>query len=184
MAKKKSLSSPGIDLSGLTAAQLEALAVEAKAKAIELGEKEAKVNLKAMKENGELTALQKEWAALGREGKKLSRPAKFEIVIPVRFTMNTEGPYEGEDLDNYISIGESDLFTHTFTATLLKDNNLTKEQRKVLVNVVDDYASNACDEIFDLVPKELMSHYDAFAEKVSTFVKKVVDKGLTLEDLK
>lgn len=185
MAKKevKSVAS-GVDLSNLSLAQLQALAVEASVKVAEYAEKEGKAAVKALKASGELDALKKEFAALGKEGKKLTRPAKFDLVLPVRFTMETEGP-DCESAFNYGGeVAEDDLFTHHFTATLLKEGgNLSKTQRDALENTVKDYAENACNEIYDVLPEGLMAHYEAFAEKVNAFVTKAKSLSVSAEDL-
>ena len=178
MAKKevKPVAS-GVDLSNLSLAQLQALAVEAKCKADEFA-------IKALKASGELDALKKEWAALGKEGKKLTRPAKFDLVLPVRFTMETDAPDCEYAFSDNGDVVEADLFNHTFSATLLKEGgNLNKQQRDALENTVNDYAQNACDDIFDVLPEGLMAHYVAFAEKVNAFVKKAKTLSVNLEDL-
>jgi len=188
MAKTKPVVS-GVDLTGLSTAQLEALVVEARARAIEQGEKDTKAAVKALKASGELDSYKKEFLALGKEGKKLARKATFELVLPIRFTINTEGPNLGQD-DGYTNIfaydgevTEDDLFIHRFEAKLTKDHNLTKNQVAAINEVIADYAENACDDIFDVIPEELMAHYNAFAEKVTAFVQKARASGLSLKDL-
>jgi len=187
MAKTKPVTS-GINLAELSAAQLEALIIEARVKSLEQKEKEAKATLKAFKASGELDALKKEYAALGKEGKRLSRKATFDLVLPIRFTITSEGPSLGvNEFTNLFSHGneitEDDLFSHSFTAKLTKDHNLNKNQVASLNNAIRDYAEHACDEIFDVIPEELSATYDAYAEKVSTFVGKARAAGLSLEDL-
>jgi len=188
MAKTKPVAS-GVDLTGLSTAQLEALVVEARTRAIEQGEKETKAAVKALKASGELDSFKKEFLALGKEGKKLARKSTFELVLPIRFTINTEGPNLGQD-DTYTNIfaydgevTEDDLFSHRFEAKLMKDHNLTKSQVATLNGVIADYAENACDDIFDVIPEELMAHYDAFAVKVTAFIQKARAAGLSLKDL-
>lgn len=183
MAKKevKPVAS-GVDLSGLSCAQLKALSVEASVRASDLAEKEGKAAIKALKASGELDALKKEWAALGKEGKQLARPAKFDIVVPVRFTMQTEGPDADAAFSGYDD--ESEFFNHTFTATILKEGgNLTKKQRDALENTVKDYAENACGDIYDVLPDGLMAHYDDYTKKVVAFVQKAKALSVSLEDL-
>ena len=184
MAKKevKPVAS-GVDLSELTLAQLQALAVEAFVRADEFADKEGKAAVKALKASGELDALKKEFAALAKEGKKLARPAKFDLVLAVQFTMETDGP-NVQDAFHYTDPSESDLFNHSFTAKLLKDGgNLTKKQREALDNTVADYAANACDDIYDVLPEGLIAHYEAFTEKVNAFVTKARSLSVSLEDL-
>jgi hypothetical protein len=188
MAKKTKPVSSGIDLTGLTTAQLQALAVEAKTKAAEQSEKETKAAVKALKASGELDSFKKEFLALGAEGKKLTRKSSFELVLPVRFTMTPGGPNLG--IDDYTNIfdydedlSEDDLFFYSFTAKLSKDHNLTKKQAAALNGVIEDYAKNACDDIFDVIPEELMTHYIAYAKKVSAFVQKAKEAGLSLKEL-
>lgn len=185
MAKKEVKSeASGVDLSNLTLAQLQALAVEANCRAEEFAEKEGKAAVKALKASGELDALKKEFAALGKEGKKLARSAKFDLVLPVRFTMQTEGP-SVEDAFNYGAVlNEGDLFNHSFSAVLLKEGgNLNKQQRDALQATVEDYAANACEDIYDVLPEGLMAHYEGFAEKMNVFVKKAKSLSVSLEDL-
>lgn len=183
MAKKevKPVAS-GIDLSGLTCAQLKALSVEASVKANEYAEKEGKAAIKALKASGELDAFKKEWAALLKEGKNLGKPIKFDIVLPVRFTMTTEGPNAPDAFNGYTD--ESDLFSHNFSATILKEGgNLTNKQRKALEATVEDYAANACEDIYDLLPEGLIAQYEAWAEKAAAFVKKAQAASIGIEDL-
>lgn len=188
MAKKVKPVSSGVDLTGLTAAQLKALVVEAKAKAAEQSEKETKAAVKALKASGELDLFKKEFLALGAEGKKLTRKSSFELVLPVRFTMTPGGPNLG--IDGYSNIfaydeplTEEDLFFYDFSAKLTKDHNLTKKQAAALNVVIGDYVKNACDDIFDVVPEELMAHYSAYAKKVSAFIQKAKEAGLSLKEL-
>ena len=178
----------GVDLTGLSTAQLEALVVEARARAIEQGEKDTKAAVKALKASGELDSFKKEFMALGKEGKKLSRKSTFDLVLPIRFTINSEGPNLGQDdgysnILSYDEVTEDDLFNHSFEAKLTKDHNLNKNQVATLNTVISDYAENACEDIFDVVPEELMAHYDAYAEKVTAFIRKAQAAGVTLKDL-
>lgn len=189
MAAKLKPVASGIDLTGLTAAQLDALVYEARAKSMEQSDKERKASVKALKASGELDAFKKEFLALGKEGKKLTCKATFELVLPIKFTVTTDGPRLSEDgnftsLFNYDGeITEGDLFDHSFTAKLLKDNNLTKKQAAALNAVVADYAENACNAIYEVVPDEFITRYDEFAAKVDAFVRKAKSVGLSLEDL-
>jgi len=183
MAKKevKPVAS-GVNLDGLSCAQLKALSVEASVKASDLAEKEGKAAVKALKASGELDALKKEWAALVKDGKKLARPAKFDIMVPVRFTMQTDEPAPAYAFDGYDE--ESEFFNHGFTATIIKEGcPLTKKQRDALENTVADYAANACEDIFDLLPEGLMAHYDAWTKKVVAFAKKAKEQSVSIEDL-
>jgi hypothetical protein len=188
MAKTKPVAS-GVDLTGLSTAQLKALVVEARTRVIEQGEKDTKAAVKALKASGELDSFKKEFMALGKEGKKLSRKATFDLVLPIRFTINSKGPNLGQDdgRSNIFSydgeVTEGDLFNHSFEAKLTKDHNLNKNQVATLNTVISYYAENACEEIFDVVPEELMAHYDAYAEKVTAFIRKSQAAGLTLKDL-
>ena len=186
MAQQPKPVASGVDLSNLSSAQLHALSVEAKARAIELGEKEGKAALKALKTSGEHDAIKKEFAAIGKDAKKLTRKASFDLVLPIRFTMEATTTELGEyDFKNSEKITEGDLFDYSFKAALLKDApGITKKQREVLNNTIADYVENACDDIYELVPDELMQHFGAHAEKVDTFVKKVRGLGLSHEDLK
>lgn len=199
MAKTKPVAS-GVDLAGLSTAQLEALVIEAKAKAIEQKEKDNKETVKALKESGELGSYKKEFIALGKEGKKLSRKATFDLVLPIRFTIHSEGPYLREEeihsgifsLGGYHNLGdndvtESDLFSHSFEAKLMRNHELysklTSDQVSAINSAIADYAENACEEIFNIIPEEIMDHYDNYAKKVTTFIKKMEAVGLTPEDL-
>jgi hypothetical protein len=183
MAKKevKPVAS-GVDLSGLSCAQLKALSVEATVRANEIAEKEGKAAIKALKASGELDAFKKEWAAIIKEGKALARPAKFDLVLPIRFTMTTDGPDTEEVFNGYED--EADFFSHSFSATILKEGgNLTNKQRKALEYTVDDYATNACEDIYDVLPEGLMAHYLKWTEKAAAFVKKAKEASVGLEDL-
>ena len=191
MPKVKPVAS-GVDLSNLSAAQLKALAVEARVKAIELSEKERKAAVNALKVSGELDALKKEWVALGNEGHRLTKKVTFNITLPIQFTMTTDGPYalSGEDNNDVFSyveltqeVTEDDLFTHDFTAKLLKGHDLSKKQAVAFNAAVADYAMGACSDIYEIMPEDVRSQYQAFAAKVEAFVIKAGDAGLTLKDL-
>jgi len=188
MAKTKPVAS-GVDLTGLSTAQLEALIIEAKAKSIEQSEKATKEAVEALKASGELDSFKKEFLSLGKEGKKLTRKVTFDLLLPIRFTMNSVGPYsttpsDGPNIFAYdVELTEGDLFDHTFEAKLTKDHNLTKNQASALNAIIADYVENACEDIYDIIPEELMEHYNAYAEKVTAFIQKAKAASLSLEDL-
>jgi hypothetical protein len=183
MANIKPVSS-GIDLSNLSTAQLEALAVEAKAKALELSAKEKEIAVAALKKTDDFINKKKEWLALNKHAKKLANAKTFDIVLPIRFTMTTE-LYQLCEIFKCASedLVEEDIFHHEFFAKLTKDHNLNKAQTKILNQVLEDYTTNACEDIHELVPQEIANLYAEFSSKLKDFVLQAIKSGLTAEDL-
>lgn len=188
MAKTKKHIASGIDLTGLSSAQLNALVIEAQVKSREQSEKENKATKKELKDSGQLDAFQKEFLALNKEGKKLSRKITFDLLVPITFTMLTEGPIiDDEGFDFPIAaLDVSDVFNYYFSAGINKNQKLlTKKQATLLNGLIEQFAEDYFedDEIYELVPKEKMAQFDEFVNKLNDLFSRVEASGLTFNDI-
>ena len=197
MAKKrgKKHTASGIDLSGLSFEQLNALISEARenvikiaeAKSREQAEKENKSIVKELKDSGEFAVLKEEFAALKEECEKLDDDFTFDVVVPIRFTMYSGSPIICDEGFDPVNCNSLELFDWQFTAELSMCHELAKmlnkKQVHVLNRIVKRYAEDACDEIFDIVPEEIINQHHDFGKRVTEFFQRIKAFGLTFNDI-
>lgn len=183
MSKKKIVAKPssGVDLSNLTDAQLELLITEVAERKTEVYETSKVAARKVLEDSGELKTLKATWSQFVKEGKRLAKSVSFDIILPIRFTVNSDGPHLSEAF-YYEDAGVDDLFPQTVTGKVIKDGTLNKKQFDLLNDAVEQYAADACNEILELSPADVSVRFDQFVKDVNTFVSTVTKQGLSIED--
>lgn len=175
----------GIDLSQLNADQLQALEIEVSVKRREQRDAEEKAAIKKLEDSGKLAEYKKQYAQFVKECGKLAAGGKFDILLPIRFTMSVDASLE--DHFSYGSYDQTSPFTFSFNAALFNASiagvTLTKKQREILNPVVNEYAEEACEDILTLVPAELMEKFNDFRKKFNDFTEEMTNIGVSLEDL-
>lgn len=167
-----------LDISKLTVAELEELSNQAKLRKIEILEKEKAKILKEAKKSGSFQELKEELRSLQKEVDSMN--FQFELNIPIVFTVAFEVYFDDLFSNDEVEI---DSFDTTVTGYISKNNQLTKKQYSVLNPSVQEYVSDACDEIRELFPKEVDKTQKELIKKAGILINKMKKLNLTVDDI-
>lgn len=179
MAEKVATS--GVDLSGLSVAKLTLLQEEVSSLLYQKEDEKRANALAALKESGKLGEMKAAFKSLKADYKALDKSKfSFTLTIPVEFTIQLRAE---SDLHDLVNNGYyDDAFYYEVKAKVVGDT-LTKKQKDVIGPVVEDYAHNACDAVFDLCPEEFTDRMDLFSHQCESLTKLCEKHGLAAEDL-
>lgn len=164
-----------VDLEKLSSSQLEQLLTDASAAIQERKAAGRADSLKKLKESGELQALKTAKKNILGKIKELGKAKfTFEVTVPIVFTLESE--LEDSDLRYYSG------FYHTMKGALSKNNNLTARQAKLLKGVVEEYAENACEDILQLAPDDVLSRFDDLEKEIAALQKQATKAKLDIEE--
>lgn len=188
MAKKKEAVAvqSGVNLDGLSLEQLQALQSEIIRKTETVLEDKRQSGLAELKQAGRLQEFKAAAKEFQKEMKRLAKGGQFEIVLPIRFSMEGELYDELSRWLQYDNPDLSDFISFNFTAKLAANAqamNVTKNQHEILNETVRSYAEDACDDIFELMPATMKAEIDGFMKRFNSFQVEVKKFGLTAKDL-
>jgi len=185
MAKKKQPVS-GVDLTNLSLEQLKLLQGEIFQKTEKLLEDQHENSLAEAKQSGRFQELKDQAKALRKELRLLAKGGQFELVLPIRFSfkgeINDSNPFDPTQYDDaYGTLDIGDFVNFEFKAKL-DTSKLNKSQSALLNDVVNDYAQDACEDIWHLVPENMLVLMNDWQKRFDTFIKEFKAEGFKPED--
>lgn len=178
--EKQEVKTSGVNIEGLTLEQLQLLQGEIFKKTEHMLDADQEKRKAEIKDSGKLQELRAAAKEFRKQVKAFAKGGQFNIVLPITFFFKGEvnenfDPFESENVDL------SEFMDFQFKAKL-DAANLNKKQKAILTEVVDDYAQNACSDIWDIVPPEITDQFDAFEKQFTAFLKEAKEaKALGLE---
>lgn len=183
---KKEVKTSGVNLDGLSLEQLQALQSEIIRKTETVLEDKRQGGLLELKQAGRLQEFKAAAKEFQKEMKRFAKGGQFEIVLPIRFSMEGEVYDELARWLQYDTPDLSDFISFNFTAKLAANAqamNVTKNQHEILSETVRGYAEDACDDIFELLPATMKAEIEGFMKRFNAFQSEVKKFGLTGKDL-
>ena len=123
----------------------------------------------------EYKILQDEAAEINKEVNQfVKKKFKFNINIPIEFSLKFQ---KGEE-HGYSSIIDCQL-----SGKIAKGNTLTKDQKEIIYEFIQNMIQDSYDEINEFIPEETRKEIKTLNEKYTTIIDKIDDLGLDPKNL-
>jgi hypothetical protein len=179
--KTSGVKTSGVNLDGLTLEQLQLLQGEIFQKTEKVMDADKENRLADAKASGKLQEMRAAAKEFHKEVKAMARGGQFTLTLPITFSFKGQ---VNEDLNPFGTNGVNlhDIMDFEFNGKL-DASGLNKKQKAILSTVVEEYARDACEDIWDIVPEDILKRLDDFEERFNTFLVEADELGLEAKDL-